>query len=89
MSTLTHCILVDSSTVTCWTSLFDILGMSGLFCHFYFIFFMEKPISKQCRPGQTPHCVASDLGLHCLAMNLLRFQGKNSLNLNSNINASC
>ena len=35
---LTHCILVDSSTVICWMSLFVILGVSGLFCHFYSIF---------------------------------------------------
>ena len=35
---LTHCILVDSSTVICWTNLIFILGMSGLFCHFYSIF---------------------------------------------------
>ena len=43
--TLTHCILVDSSTVICWTS----LGMSGLFCRFYHIL-MENPVSKHCRP---------------------------------------
>ena len=30
--------LVDSSTVICWTSPFVILGVSGLFCHFYSIF---------------------------------------------------
>ena len=35
---LTHCILVDSSIVICWISLFVILGVSGLFCHFYSIF---------------------------------------------------
>ena len=34
----THCILVDSSTVVSWMSQFDILGMSGLFCHFYSFF---------------------------------------------------
>ena len=33
---LTHCILVDSSTVICWKSPFIILGMSGLFYCFYF-----------------------------------------------------
>ena len=31
---LTHRILVDSSTVICWTNLFAILGVSSLFCHF-------------------------------------------------------
>ena len=35
---LTHFILVDSSTVICWMSLFVILGVSGLFCCFYSIF---------------------------------------------------
>ena len=35
---LTQCILVDSSTVICWTSPFVILGVSGLFCHIYSIF---------------------------------------------------
>ena len=44
-----HCLLVVSSTVICWTSLFVILGVSGL-CH----------------------VVASDLGLHCLPLTLLR-----------------
>ena len=34
---LTHCILMDSSPVICWTSLFANLGVLGLFCHiFYF-----------------------------------------------------
>ena len=28
-------------------------------------------------PDQIPHYVASDLGLHCLAMTLLGFPGKN------------
>ena len=31
---LTPCILVDSSTVLCWTSPFVILAVSGLFCYF-------------------------------------------------------
>ena len=34
---LTHCILVDSSTVICWTCPFVILEVSGLLCHFYSI----------------------------------------------------
>ena len=32
---LTHCILMDSLTVICWTSSFVTLGVSGLFRHFY------------------------------------------------------
>ena len=35
---LAHNILLDSSTVICWTSPFVILGVSGLFCRFYSIF---------------------------------------------------
>ena len=32
-------------------------------------------------PDQMPHYVASDLGLHCLAMTFYRFPGKNGLSL--------
>ena len=39
-----HCIWIDSSTVVCWTHPFLILGVSGLFCHFYSIF------DGKCRP---------------------------------------
>ena len=35
---LTHCILVGSSTVICWSSPFVILRVLVLFCHFYLIF---------------------------------------------------
>ena len=60
---LTHCILVDSSTVICWMSPLVILGVLGLFCHFYSIF-DEKPVRI--------HYVVSDLGLHCLPVTLFR-----------------
>ena len=63
--------LVDSSTGISWTSPFVILGVPGLFCRFYSIF-DRNPVSKHCRPDQTPHYVASDLGLHCLPTTLLR-----------------
>ena len=45
---VTRCILVDSSTVTCWTSPFVIQG-----CVVYFVAFIllvENPVSKQFRP---------------------------------------
>ena len=45
---LTHCILVDSPTVIYWMSPFVILGMSGLFCCFYYNF-DGNTVSKQCR----------------------------------------
>ena len=38
ISLLTHCIMVDSSTVMCWKIPFVILGVLGLFCCFYSIF---------------------------------------------------
>ena len=34
---LTHCILVDSSTVICWMSPYVVLGVSCLFCPFHSI----------------------------------------------------
>ena len=66
---LTHCLLVDSSTLISWTSPFVILGVSGLFC-FYFIW--KILFANTVDPDQTPHYVAPDLDLHCLPMILLR-----------------
>ena len=63
--TLSQCILEDSFTVMCWTGPFVILGMLGLFCHFYSIF-----DGNYVDPDQTSYYVMSDLGLHCLPMNL-------------------
>ena len=48
---------MDSSTVICWTRPFVILGISGLCCRFYSIFDGNVDLD------QTPHNVASDLGL--------------------------
>ena len=45
------------------------LGVSDHFVAFI-LFLMENPVSKHCRPDQTPH-VASDLGLHFLPVALL------------------
>ena len=42
---LTFCMLVDSSTVICWTSPFVILGVLSVFCCFYSIF-DDKSVSK-------------------------------------------
>ena len=72
----THCILVDSSTLKCWTSPFVILGVWVYFVAFI-LFLMENPVSKRSRPDQMPHDVASDLGLRCLPMTfLMGFQTK-------------
>ena len=67
---LPHYILIDSSPVVCRTSLFVILGVSGLFCRFY-SFLMEILLANNVGPDQTPNYVASDLGLHSFAMTLL------------------
>ena len=45
---LTHCILVDSSTVISWTSSFVILGGRVYFVAFI-LFLMANPVSKHCR----------------------------------------
>ena len=46
--------------------------MSGLFCRFYSIFDEKIVLAKTVDSDQTPHDVASDLGLHCLLINLSR-----------------
>ena len=52
------------------------LGVSGLFCHFYPIL-MENPSVNNVdlirrHITETPHYVTSDLSLHCLPMTLSR-----------------
>ena len=51
---------------------FIILGVSGLFCRFNSIFLWKILSAYTVDPDQMPHDVASDLGLHCLPMILLR-----------------
>ena len=66
--TLTRYILVDSSTVICWTGPFVILG-----CQVCFITTRWKiRLANNVDPDQMPHDVASDLGLHCLPVILLQ-----------------
>ena len=72
MYTLTHCILVDSSTLIFCTSPFVILGVSGLFCRFHSILDGKSFFANTVDSDQTPHDVASDLVLHYLPMALLR-----------------
>ena len=74
---LTHCILVDLSTIICWTSPFVILG-----CRVYVvgsILFLMETYANKVDADQTPHYVASGPGLRCLHMALLRVPGKNGL----------
>ena len=77
---LTHCILVDSSTLICWTSPFVILGVSDLLCRFYSIFDGKSLLANNVEPDQMPRSVASDLGLQRLPMTFFYgFSGKNGL----------
>ena len=66
---LTHCTLMDSSTVICWMSPFFVLGVSGLFCCIFDGNFIL--LANNTDPDQTSHYVASDLGQHSLPMSLL------------------
>ena len=68
----THCLLVNTSTVICWTSPCVILGVSFLFSCFYSIFLWKILLANNVDPDQMPHYLASDLGLHCLPSTLLR-----------------
>ena len=63
---------MDSSTAICWTSLFVILGVSGLFCHFKTIFDGNILLANTLDHNLMPHYVASNLVLHCLPMTLLQ-----------------
>ena len=56
--------------LVCWMSPFVILWVSGLFCGFYF--WWQILLVNNVDPNQMPHYVASDLGLHCLPMTILR-----------------
>ena len=63
---LTHCMLVDSSTV---------ILLDESICHFRsvwsslsLLFYFDETIVE---PDQASHYVASELGLHCLPMTLL------------------
>ena len=76
---LIHFILVDSSAVICWTSPFVILRVSGLFVAFI-LFWWKILLANNVDPDQTPHFVASDLGLHCLTFDTFTgFPGKTGL----------
>ena len=62
---------VDSSTLTLWTGPYSVKGVSGKLL--LLPWFTEIPVinANGVDPDQTPHSVASDLGLHCLPMSLL------------------
>ena len=43
-----------------------------IFPRLFFLFLMEILLANTVDPDQTPHPVASELGLHCLPMPFLR-----------------
>ena len=49
VNNLTHCILVDTSTVICWTSTYVILGC-WVYVVAFVLFLLENSASKQSRP---------------------------------------
>ena len=42
---------------------------------------LAKPFANSGKPDQMPHSAASDLGLHCLPITLLRVSDYNGLNI--------
>ena len=79
--TLTHSMLVDSSAFICWTSPCAILGVSV-----YCVAFIVTLLANKVDPEQTPHYVASVLGLHCLPLILFTgFLGKYELNIGTSL----
>ena len=65
MILLTHICRMDFPIIIIWTSPLSILGESGVFFHFYFIF-IEIPVS----PDEAPRSVVSHLGLHVYCLPL-------------------
>ena len=77
--------MVNSSTVYMLDESICQFRSAGLFCQFYCF-----PVGKQCSPDQMPHDVASDLGLHCLPMPLLRkLNDKNGLRADPILEGFC
>ena len=72
MTLLTHCILVDSSTVNMLDeSICDFWGVRSILS-LLFYFSWKILLANNVGPGQTSHYVMSDQGLHYLPMTLFR-----------------
>ena len=67
-----HCILNRLSHIIYWKSPISILGRSGYEIFTYSWREMAKLIANNGDPDQTPRSAASDLGLYCLLITLLR-----------------
>ena len=77
---LTHCILVDSSTVIIWMSPFYFRGFGSIFIlSLLFYFLIEILLANNVDPDLMPYYEASDLDLHCIPMTLLWVIGKKRL----------
>ena len=65
---------MDSFINICWTSPFTILvGLVFFVTFILHVFLMENAVlANNVDTNQMPHYVASDLGLYCLPMTLLR-----------------
>ena len=68
---LTHCRLSELPHTIYWRSSISILGTSG-YVILKFQMVELHVFANSGDPDQTPHSVASDLGLHCLSTALLR-----------------
>ena len=79
-SILTHCRLNRLSHTIYWKSSVSILGTAG---YEVYIFLKKKAklFANSGDPDQTPHSAASDLGLHCLPVTLLRVSRLQWLNI--------
>ena len=63
---------MDSSTTTLWTGLFPKAGCLVSFYDYYALKKISVCNATCVESDQTPHSVASDLGLDCLTIILLR-----------------
>ena len=79
---LTHCILIINrlSHTIYWKSPISILGTSG-YKIYIFLEKMAKLIANSGDPDKTLRSAASDLGLHCLPITLLRVSRLQWVNL--------
>ena len=76
---------MDSATSTLWTGPFPVKGVA---CYFLLLpCFIETSVfnSNSEDPDQTLHSLASDLGVHCLPMSLLRGARHKGVRLNMHL----
>ena len=71
---LTHLCRVDPSILTLWTGPFPVNVVSGYFLLLLLSFYIGIPVfnANSVDPDQRPRFTASDLGLHCFPVSILR-----------------